>query len=148
MKIPLVSIMAALVLMNCNTLKISKKAPFAIDKAIVIIHNDSAIAKGKLLKVQLKEPLATNIELDSVYFNNKIHKITAIGPKRKEFEAFFPDHVFENDLILERDPKKEFGNKPPQNKVKIPFELPENQCVISYRYKGKTHYYQFELGKK
>lgn len=148
MKIPVLSLMAALILMNCNNLKISKKAPFAIDKAIAITHNDSAIAKGKLLKVQLKEPLATSIELDSVYFDNKICKITAIGPDRKEFEAFFPDNVFENDLILERDPKKEFGNKPPQNKVKIPFELPENQCVISYRYKGKTHYYQFELGKK
>lgn len=148
MKIPLVSLMAALILMNCNNLKISKKAPFTIDKAIVIIHNDSTIGKGKLLTVQLKDPLAMNIEMDSVYFDNKIHKIIAKAPDRKEFEAFFPDNVFENDLILDSDPRKEFGNKPPQNKVKIPFKLPENQCVISYRHKGKTHYYQFELSKK
>ena len=40
------------------------------------------------------------------------------------------------DLVLDSDPKKEINNKIPDFK-KIPFELEENEAILSYQLNGK-----------
>jgi len=46
--------------------------------------------------------------------------------------------------ILHEDHKKEAGNEPPQLQEKIPFELKNNEGVISYTENGKLKYYKVE----
>lgn len=44
------------------------------------------------------------------------------------------------DLILDIDPKEEMNNSVPS--IKIPFELRENEAVITYTYKGISSHYK------
>ena len=66
----------------------------------------------------------------------------------KEDKTFLIGH-FNNsnrekyDIIIDADRKKEINNKPPET-VKIPFELKENEAVISYKEDGKTKYFKIE----
>ena len=46
------------------------------------------------------------------------------------------------NYILHKDPKKEFGNKPPIITEKIPFVLNDNEAVITYKVNNKTEYYK------
>jgi hypothetical protein len=48
------------------------------------------------------------------------------------------------DIIMSREPLAEYGNKPPRLETEIPFDLKENQCVISYKNGEKTQYYKIE----
>ncbi|NJB37112.1 hypothetical protein [Croceivirga sp. JEA036] len=48
------------------------------------------------------------------------------------------------DIIMHADPKKEVGNTPPLPKEKLPFELEENECVLSYLENGKLKYVKLE----
>ena len=49
---------------------------------------------------------------------------------------------------MHADPKEEFGNKPPNISIKIPFELQENEAVISYFIKSKKRFYKLSNIKK
>lgn len=83
------------------------------------------------------------IHLDSVYF-----RINATPLKRLEsienaiFTTSFITSTTKHDYILDGNPKKEFGNKPPVSKAKLPFELIGNEAVVSYFYKDKINYYK------
>ena len=47
-------------------------------------------------------------------------------------------------MIIHLNPKKEFGNTMHEIPKAIPFELRENDCVISYRDGEKTKYFKIE----
>ena len=51
------------------------------------------------------------------------------------------------DLVIDVDTKKEINNKPP-NQEKIPFELKEDEAVISYKEDGELKYFKIEKIRK
>ena len=134
--------------MSCNSLKLGKKAPFSVKKAYVVENNDSLRGKGKLLNLELKNTLQQAVTLDSVYYSNTRGKLLLVADSDTNFQAFFPYPFIKNDLILHSDPRKEFGNKPPAIREKSPFELTENECVVSYLKNGKKGYYKVKLSEK
>ena len=60
------------------------------------------------------------------------------------FVGIFIQTNLTNDLIVDMDPKKEFGNKPFIQTAKLPFELQKHEAIISYTYQNKVYYYKIE----
>jgi hypothetical protein len=92
------------------------------------------------LKIMINNP---EIKLDSVYFRN--HKAPLKRVESDENSVFTGSFTISNlphDYILDSDPKQEFGNKPPVMVSKLPFEIKENEAVVSYFYKDNINYYK------
>ena len=85
----------------------------------------------------------TSVELDSVFFRNMSVKLERDPSASKN--VYLGVFILPNRLknhILHKDPKKEFGNELPDTSEKIPFQLMDNEAVISYKVDNKTEYYR------
>lgn len=94
--------------------------------------------------INLVIPVATNsIALDSVYFRNRSAKLELGAASPKAYIGRFKTALNQKkDMILSSDPKEEFKNKVPDAVETIPFELKDNECVVSYQDGTKTKYYK------
>ena len=130
--------------MQCGSVKFDKNPPFTITEATFNNWTGGQPGVGGT-RVLIGYSSSSNIEFDSIYFKDKITKIEMHS---KEDKTFLIGH-FNNsnrekyDIIIDADRKKEINNKPPEI-VKIPFELKENEAVISYKEDGKTKYFKIE----
>lgn len=89
--------------------------------------------KGYMLKLILAQPFAT---LDSVLYANAsgVWKTDDSSSKRAVYSANISEKKqHQNELILDADPVKEYGNQPPK--------FPKDQVMIYYRYKNKPQRY-------
>lgn len=88
-----------------------------------------------------------NIELDSVYFQGKVSKLEEVN--NSLFIGRFKTTANQReDLIMSSNPKEEYGNQIHKPKEDIPFELKNNQCIISYMDSDKIKYFMIEDIKK
>lgn len=83
------------------------------------------------------------IQLDSVYFRGKATKLEVNSSETPlyigRFKTGFNEH---KDIIMSSDSNEEYGNKLPEKAVKIPFDLKDDECVVSYIKDNKTLYYK------
>ena len=89
--------------------------------------------KGYMLKLILAQPFAT---LDSVLYANAsaVWKIDDPSSKRAVYSANISEKKqHQNELILDANPAKEYGNHPPKS--------PKDQVMIYYRYMNKPQRY-------
>ena len=89
--------------------------------------------KGYMLKLILAQPFAT---LDSVLYVNTsgVWKTEDSSSKEAVYSANISEkNQHQNELILDADPVKEYGNQPPK--------FPKDQVMIYYRYKNKPQRY-------
>ena len=89
--------------------------------------------KGYMLKLILAQPFAT---LDSVLYVNAsgVWKTEDSSSKEAVYSANISEKKqHQNQLILDADPVKEYGNQPPK--------FPKDQVMIYYRYKNKPQRY-------
>ncbi|XLS29329.1 hypothetical protein ACJD0Z_00575 [Flavobacteriaceae bacterium M23B6Z8] len=88
--------------------------------------------------------LPEEIQLDSIFFRGKrAPLIQETTEKGNLYMARFKTELNQKkDIISHEDPRMEVGNEPPSIEEKIPFELNENEAVISYTHKGKKKYYK------
>ena len=85
------------------------------------------------------------IKLDSVYFRGKVTKLERKPNTASLFIGRFTSEKYQKkDIIMSSNPKDEYGNEAPKLKVKIPFELKENECVVSYIEDNKVKYFKIE----
>lgn len=124
-----------LFLMSCSSAQISDKTPFKVNS----IHYKST---SKILELILKNPLPEDITLTAVYFKDTKVEWTKNTDQMVFVADFSNNDRIKRPLILHADPKKEFGNQPPVKKEKTPFELADNECIISYMQKGETKFYK------
>jgi hypothetical protein len=98
------------------------------------------------LKITINNP---EIQLDSVYFRNSITPLKRLESLENSlFTASIISSTTLHDYIIDSDPKKEFGNKPPVFIAKLPFEFTGNEAVVSYFYKDKINYYKISEVKE
>ena len=82
-------------------------------------------------------------ELDSVFFRGKAIKLeTKAQNKSLYIGRFLSSTNQKSDIIMSNEPYAEYGNKMPKRSKKFPFELNENECVISYKQDNKTKYFK------
>jgi hypothetical protein len=96
--------------------------------------------------IPIKKEIQEGIEFDSVYFRGKVAKLE-IKPNDKtlyigRFKTGF--NTMKPDIVMSSDSKEEYGNQLPKIEVKIPFDLKNDECVVSYQYLNKYLYYKIE----
>jgi len=143
---------SAIIIMSfsqCSSAQFDKKAPITItDSFYKNWMGGRQGVKGVLITIKAKAP-ETDIIFDSIYFNNKMVKLQPhIEKNELTLTGNFIIPSKTDHIIMHADPKKEFGNKPPNISNKIPFELQDNEAVISYFIKSKKRFYKISNIKK
>jgi hypothetical protein len=84
-----------------------------------------------------------SIKLDSVYFRGKISKLEfKTGELPTYIGRFENDFNQPKDIIISSDRNEEYDNKLSKKLVVIPFELKDDECVVSYIKGDKIVYYK------
>jgi len=83
--------------------------------------------------------------LDSVYFRGKSAKLQIIEDKTIVYVGrFISDVNRKQDLIMSSDKKEEYGNKMLKVEEEIPFELKDDECIVSYKVGARTKYFKIK----
>lgn len=132
---------------QCGSLKFEKNPPFKIISAVA--QNWSGGQPGvRGTNININYSSDINIEFDSVYYLNKVVKLENKKSKENKLVVgFFNRSSINRDLILDLDSKKEINNTVPEVK-KFPFDLKDNEAVISYKIGDKIKYYKIVSVKK
>jgi hypothetical protein len=87
--------------------------------------------------IEFNDPLSEEIRLQKVYFRNQQATMEIVSGKK--YVAHFTPTAVMQDLILDSDGKKEYGNKAPII-VKPKFELNKDEAVLEYRKDNDTFF--------
>lgn len=133
---------------NCSSAqKLQKETPFTVDncyfqKWVAGVKDGGS---GSNLFIILKEEIPDHIKLDSVYFMEKVSKLQVQSDNPKIYVGRFKSEINQKrDVIMSNDPNAEYGNELPFKKQTIPFELGDNECVISYSENNQIKYFKIE----
>jgi hypothetical protein len=135
-----------LLLSRCASAKFEENPPFTITSAIY--NNWSRGQPGNSgINVTITYTSIYPVKFDSIYFSKKIVKLEST--KTKETKMIIANFVsaVKPDIILDENSSKEINNTVPEIK-KFPFELNQNEAIISYILKGKTNYFKIKTIKK
>jgi hypothetical protein len=132
---------------NKTMQKLQKNPPFKIVNAMVTnwVGGQPGV-RGLKVTISIDNK---NTKLDSLYFRNQktALKLVANSNPPKYIGVFVTSKGL-NDYILDKDPTKEFGNKPKSAPEKIPFKLEKNEAVVSYQNESKNYYYKINSIKE
>ncbi|CAM1349889.1 hypothetical protein [Tenacibaculum insulae] len=139
----------ALGITQCASTKLNTNPPFTIKKASYK-HITGGLPGNSTLNLMIEFTATKTVDFEQVYFKNRV--ITPVIEQKQGKNYIAARYKTSTgrdrkDLSLNADPKKEFGNTTKSN-VKIPFELKENEALITYKVNGKTQYYKIENIKK
>lgn len=130
-----------------SKVKAQNEAPF---KVLESTYTNSVGEQPDMVITTLKITINNkDIQLDSVYFRNNGASLKRVDSfENSLFTGSFTTSTTPHDYILDSDPKQEFGNKPSVTVSKLPFEIKENEAVVSYFYKDKINYYKISEVKE
>lgn len=148
----LVALLALFGFTNCgNGKKLQEDAPLPIEQPFYTTWTGGVKTAGSGLNlyIPVNSTESREVELDSAYFRGRKAKLERsgedVGSSHSDvYVAYFRTAEKQKapELIMHRDPKKEFGNKPPEIIGDFPFELEDDEAVISYKKNGKTGYFK------
>ena len=129
---------------NCaNGKKLQEKAPQVFEPAFYYIWQGSNSNEGSGLNFFL--PVRTSAKVvvvpDSVYFRGRRAKLELHRENSLLYVGRFtlPSKT-EEDFVMSSDPREEYGNPIPRIKEKNPFDLKQDEAVISYTEDGERKY--------
>ena len=143
--IKLVSITIIIVNLSlCRRINIEKEPPFQLEKSA---YNNWVGGQPGVKGIQLVIALRENstIAFDSVFFQKRATKIeiNIVDEKMLLIGHFNTSNRLNSDLVLDINITKEIKNSVPEIK-KFPFELKDNEAIISYKLDGKTNYFKIK----
>ncbi len=125
--------------------KLQDESPVAIDEYYFQewVAGARGAGSGINFTVALKE-VPTTITMKDIYFRNMKTELQQGKQAPSVFTGYFKTNLNEPmDLTMNADPKKEYGNEAPKlDKKDMPFELQDNEAVISCEEDGKIEYYK------
>ena len=141
----LLSIIAIIVsFTQCGSLKLENNPPFKIEKASYNkwVGGQPGVS-GTKIEIALKEN--STIVFDSLFFQNKSTKveINIAAGKTLLIGHFSTSSKQNRDLILDIDATKEIENTLPEVN-KLPFELEENEAILSNKVGDKIKYFKIK----
>ncbi len=123
---------------NCSSAKmLQNESPFEIGEAYYQESNTD---------INVYIPIKSNPNntiLDSVYFQGKKTKLE-LESASLAVGRFKTESTQKQDIIMSNKPYAEYGNKIPKLSEKSPFELKENECVVSYKEENKFKYFKIK----
>lgn len=133
---------------QCNSSKFVETPPFKVKKAFYNYWSGGqAGVSGVKIEIHLEN--ASEIDFDSIYFQKKKTKVEVLqkGNNTDLIGHFSTSKSIKRDLILDSDSKKEMQNSLPSLK-KFPFELKEDEAILSFKKGKKTVYFKVENVKE
>lgn len=128
-----------------STQKLEKEAPMQFDQVSSQKWTGGQPGSSGLnIYIKASGDMKDNMQMDSVYFRGRATKLVL---KEGQYVGSFNDPV-KPDIVMSSNVKEEAGNRPPTLLPKIPFELANDECVISYTQDGKKKYYKISQVKE
>ena len=134
-------------LTNCKSSQFDAKPPFNVSSAT---YNNWVGGQEGVSGIHLVFNLNSKqtIKFQKVYFNKREAILEA---KEKEGKTTLIGNIStstigNSNLVMDVDPKKEINNEIPE--TNFPFDLKENEAVLSYLEKGVTKFYKVKNIKK
>ncbi|WP_128755202.1 hypothetical protein [Aquimarina sediminis] len=123
--------------------QIDKKSPIEIKNTYFQEWIAGVEGGGSGFMIYLEVDAVSDVKLEYAYFRGKKIKL---GHKTNElvYVGHYTKATKPRDLIMSDDPKEEFKNQLPEIEEKIPFELADNECMISYMNNGKQGFFKLE----
>ncbi len=127
---------------QCSTAqKLQKKAPMNFGDTYA--QKWVAGIKGGGSGINIFIPVdENNIALDSIYFRDQMVKLKYSENDKMYVGRFKTEFNQPVDMIVSSDMKEESKNTYPIIKQKMPFEMLDNECVVTYSSNDKTMYYK------
>ncbi|WP_203295008.1 hypothetical protein [Luteirhabdus pelagi] len=128
---------------NCgssqNTMELTSNPPFEIGEAYYQNWVAGVPEGGSGTDVYITfASVEEGVVFQQLYFQGKAQPLNTSPRHRIRYEAHFKKNS-KSDMVMDADSVKESQNTPPQ---KVPFELEDNQAVISFTQNGTQHYYK------
>lgn len=129
---------------QCASSKFEEKPPFKIEKTSynTWVGGQPGVS-GTRVEIVLKEK--SNINFDSLFFQKKATKVdlNLTSDKTLLIGHFNTSNRQNRDLILDDNSTKEIKNSLPKVKT-FPFNLKENEAILSYKIGDKTKYFKIK----
>ena len=113
--------------------------PQEIQSAFYQKMKNGTESSGTHFYIEFKKPLATNIKLEKIYFHNQESSAEEIT--KSTVVAHFYQRNKKEDLILDSNPEKEYGNKAPVIQ-KSKFDLKPNEAILEYKKDNNTQFFK------
>lgn len=138
--LPIIAVLFSFI--QCRTTKLEQQPPFKIEK--VSYHNwtgGQPGVGGTNIEIKLKEK--SNIKFDSIFFQNKstAAEINTAANGMILIGYFNTFKRQRKDLILDSNVVKEMKNTLPDRR-NFPFQLKENEAILSYKIENKIKYFK------
>lgn len=124
--------------------KMQKKAPVKIAETYSQYWIAGIRGGGGGTNVFIKLADKSNTTLDSLYFRGEVVALEFDNDNNYVGRFLSDVNKGPEDLVMNGDAKKEFGNSVPLKREKFPFELKDNEAVVSYKDRGKTKYFKIQ----
>ena len=135
------TVLAIMGLSSCSSQKkLQSNPPFTVEGPTCQKWTGGMENSGSGLEVRIPITYVNkeSIAVQQLFFRGQITDLTTemVNEERFVVGKFSNKKLEKPDIIMHSDPKKEFGNQPPKlntgEKIDSPFELNEDEAVISY----------------
>ncbi|PKQ45724.1 hypothetical protein [Confluentibacter flavum] len=124
--------------------KLQKETPFKIGDVYYQAWNSGINEGSSGVNIFINiVSIPNNITLDSIYFQGKKTKLE-LETASMAVGRFKIKSNRKQDIIMSNAPYAEYGNKVPKIPEKIPFELKDNECIVSYQEDGIIKYFKIK----
>ncbi|PCI06646.1 MAG: hypothetical protein COB73_09765 [Flavobacteriaceae bacterium] len=139
-------------LSNCNSTKpevyqFQKETPFNIKKATYQewVAGVRGGGSGITITLFMDDFDASKIKIDSIYFRNYKASLLKRG---EDYIANIKTKVnVHEDIIIHKNPEKEYGNMAPVMNKKNSFDLSNEEAVICFKENNRHKYFKIKLTK-
>jgi len=80
------------------------------------------------------------VKMEAVYFHGMKSSLKKNAEKPNVYVANF--RLGSDDMVMHEDPKKEYGNKPPQMPEKSPFSINNDEAILVFTQDDQIKYYK------
>lgn len=121
---------------SCGSNKnLQERAPAQFDQVYY-----TKTSKGFKLSIPVIAIQDQRVALDSVYFHGMKSKLVQNEEKPNLYVADFRTGM--RDIVMSKDSKQEYGNKPPQMPEKSPVDINDDEALLVFSQNDKTKYYK------
>ncbi len=126
---------------NTSYLAFEDNPPFSIEEASYQLWAAGTPEGGSGVNVFVNfSDIQQGVVFKEIYFRGKQTQVVTSPAVRVQYVGYFKNEP-RRDIIMDSNPINEAANTPPK---KIPFQLYDDEAVISYVFNGKTNYFRIE----
>lgn len=142
----LIALGISTILYSCgNGKKVAEEPPFPIDKAFVTSWTSGTRGGASGFDLYITLGQGVEIQLDSAYFRGNRAPLVSVQGEEGLFVARFRTPSVESvnpELVMHKDPRKEYGNQVIALNKEVPFKLKANEAVVRYSIAGRPEYFR------